>query len=434
MKVCKAKCDDFNVGAASGTADLARAASSGHRKGWRGCRAAFLMVALSIGVVTASSAQIIPQDYFYVPPNPLPPGKPGDVIRTRTITAPLFPNALIQQIMYLSSTASGKPVAVTGVVATPLLRAAGQPLVVMTPGTRGTGDQCAPSKQFGVTSASPDGLDYESGTTQQLLARGISVVLTDYEGQGTPGLPSYLVGRSEGYNGLDALRAAQRLPGAGVPAGAPVGVVGYSQGGQAAGWVAELQPTYAPELDFRGALVGGVPTDMLVEVNHLNGNPTAGAGFGLAALSGLDHAFPELNLDGRLTDVGRQVMQDVRTSCFDKYLTAYGTTSAADVTQPNVLADSQWQQRFNASLLGTKVPGAPAFIFHGTADQVVPFALGQLLFSSWCSRGADVTFKGLIGLEHGTGNFAGPPDGIDWLAQRLAGVAAAHGCFDVTLP
>ena len=129
--------------------------NGGTRHGWRRCRVVAVLAALCIGAVTGSSAQILPSDSFYVPPNPLPPGNPGDVIRSRTILAPLFPNAVTRQIMYRSTTVSGKAVAVTGVVVTPLLPAAGRPLVVLTPGTRGTGDQCAPSKQFGVTATPP---------------------------------------------------------------------------------------------------------------------------------------------------------------------------------------------------------------------------------------------------------------------------------------
>src|SRR5207253_2866737 len=84
----------------------------------------------------------------------------------------------------------------------------------------------------------------------------------------------YLVGESEGRNGLDALRAAERIAGSGVSVNSPVGISGYSQGGQAAAWAAELQPSYAPEQHLQGVLAGGTPTDMLLEVNHLNGNPT----------------------------------------------------------------------------------------------------------------------------------------------------------------
>lgn len=59
-----------------------------------------------------------------------------------------------------------------------------------------------------------------------------------------------MVGRPEGYAGLDAVRAAQRLPDTEITEDSPGGIVGYSQGGQAAGWTAELQPEYAPELNL----------------------------------------------------------------------------------------------------------------------------------------------------------------------------------------
>jgi Secretory lipase len=210
--------------------------------------------------------------------------------------------------------------------------------------------QFAPGKP-----ASPD---YEIGNYQQFLLKGISVVVTDYEGAGTPGLPSYLVGPTEGKAGLDAVRAAQRTNGSGVSLNSPVGISGYSQGGQAAGWAAELQPKYASELKLKGVLAGGVPTDMNVEINHLNGNPTAGAGFALAALVGLDVAY-KLDLAGRRTPNGVQVTQQVEGSCYAEYFTAFGTTSSGDVTQPDVLADPTWQSRFAESRLGTTAPGAP---------------------------------------------------------------------------
>ena len=80
----------------------------------------------------------------------------------------------------------------------------------------------------------PGSPDYASAEYQQFLARGISVVVTDYAGQGTPGDPAYLVGRSAGRNVLDALRAAERIEGSGLSPDSPVGISGYSQGGQAA--------------------------------------------------------------------------------------------------------------------------------------------------------------------------------------------------------
>lgn len=375
-------------------------------------------------------------DAFYVPPSPLPNGKPGDVIRTRDVLLSSYQGARVQQIMYLSTDLHDRLVPVTGLLLTPLLQKPGDdnPLVVGAPGTRGLDDRCAPSKQADLLEAGPTSPDYEIAQYQQLVTLGISVVVTDYEGQGTPGDPSYLVGESEGRNALDALRAAQQIKGSAVSADSPVGIAGYSQGGQAAAWAAELQPAYAPALHLKGVLAGGVPSDMLQLVNHLNGNLTGGAGFALSTLVGLNHAYPELDLDGKLTAEGKQVIDRVKQSCLIEDFTTFGTTSVGEVTDPDVLSDPAWQKAYRTSLLGTKKPGAPAYLYHGTADTIVPFAQGDMLYHDWCAQGASVQYTALPGLEHLSGFIAGAPAGVQWLADRLAGKQAVAGCHEVSLP
>ena len=338
--------------------------------------------------------------------------------------------------MYLSTGTHDRLVGVTGMLLTPLLRKPGNdnPVVVGTPGTRGLDDRCAPSKQADLLETNPSSPDYEVTEYQQLLLRGISVVVTDYEGQGTPGDSSYLVGPSEGRNALDALRAAEQLNGSGLSPSSPVGIAGYSQGGQAAAWAAELQPTYAPELHLRGVLAGGVPTDMLLEVNHLNGNVTAGAGFALASLVGLNHANPELDLDSKLTPEGRQIIDHVKQSCFIEDFAAFGTTTIGQVTNPDILSDPAWQKAYRASLLGTRKPGAPAYLYHGTADPIVPMAQGDMLYHEWCTQGASMQYELIPGGDHISGFVAGVPAGIQWLADRLAGKPAVAGCRKVGPP
>lgn len=375
-------------------------------------------------------------DEFYTPPSPPPDGEPGDVIRVRDVQLSTYPNARTQQIMYLSTNNQGDTVPVTGLLLTPMNQGPGDenPLVVHTPGTRGLADHCAPSRQANVPQANPGSPEYSMGEYEQFLLRGVSVVVTDHLGQGTPGiLPQYLVGPPEGYNGLDALRAAMRIEGSGVSVESPAGISGYSQGGQAAAWTAELQPTYAPELNLKGVLAGGTVTDMILEVNHLNGNPTAGTGFALASLIGLDQANPELDLESKLTAEGRQVLEQIENTCVLEYISAYGTITADDLTDPNVLADPEWQAAYAESLLGTTKPGAPAYIYHGTADTIVPFTQGQRLYHEWCELGTDVTFEPIPGVDHISGIYLGPPRGVQWLIDRLNGAPAADGCREVGL-
>ena len=355
------------------------------------------------------------------------------MIRSRNVeTTPYL--ARVTQIMYLSTSNQGEKVAVTGVLYTPLNQKPGRgnPLVVHTPGTRGVGDHCAPSKQANLQNANPASGDYSSLEYGQFLEKGISVVVTDYQGQGTPGLSPYLVGRPEGYAGLDALRAVQRLDGSGVSAESPLGISGYSQGGQAAGWTAELQPEYAPELNLKGALVGGAPSDMNRYMDHANGNPTAGTGFALAAaLIGLPFAFPELQVEQRLTAEGKKATERLANSCVMEYWLGFGTTTTADLTEPDVVTDPQWRRRFAESKLGTKAPGAPVYVYHGQADTMVPFDQGAGLYRDWCALGASATFEAIPGIEHISGIWLGPANGIRWLTDRLAGGETPTGCREV---
>jgi hypothetical protein len=91
------------------------------------------------------------------------------------------------------------------------------------------------------------------------LSRGWTVVTSDYEGP----KDEFGVGTTSGWNTLDGIRAAERFEPVGLTQGAatPVGMLGYSGGGQATAWAGELAKSYAPELNIVGAAQGGVGAD-----------------------------------------------------------------------------------------------------------------------------------------------------------------------------
>jgi hypothetical protein len=130
-----------------------------------------------------------------------------------------------------------------------------RPLIGYAIGSQGLADRCAPSKQLA------DGTEYEAGAIRAMLERGWVVALTDYPGLGTPGDHTYVVGQANGRAVLDSMRAARKLPQAGLADDGPLALFGYSEGGGATGAAVELQPTYAPDLPLKGAAVGAwLPT------------------------------------------------------------------------------------------------------------------------------------------------------------------------------
>src|SRR5690606_37937719 len=172
--------------------------------------------------------------------------------------------------------------------------------------------------------------------------------VSDYEGLGTPGTHTYVVGQSEGRAVLDMARAAQRLPGTGLSASTPVAVMGYSQGGGAAAWAAQLAPSYAPELKLKAAVTGGVPGDLTAVADFLDGSPFVG--LALLASIGLDAAYPELDLEDHLNDTGRALLEETDDLCLvsvDGIATIFQTlfTSRSDYTTTDPLAHPAWKAR-----------------------------------------------------------------------------------------
>lgn len=382
----------------------------------------------------------LPGNEFYVPPAELPAGGPGDVIRERTVPLPTLPNMTVTQVMYLSTNQAGDLVPVTGALLRPMLsplaaeRGESAPLVALTPGTRGLGDQCAPSRFFDPTTVDPRQPDYQTLNYVDYMARGISVFVTDYLGGGTPLRQEYLVGRSEAQNSLDGARAALRLTGDDdLDENSPIGLDGYSQGGQAAAWANEIQPDYAPELDLKGAYIDAPPHDMIGTLDHFNGNPTAGSGIALALISGVSTAYPELDFEQYVNEFGEGVYERLYNSCVVEELGTFGTITLEDVSNPDISTMPAFRDRLGESQLGTSPPASPSYISNGSADTVVPPADPRNLYADWCQfDGVDVTFSQIPGLEHLSNRPVASIDGIQWLSERLAGAPAEPGCRERT--
>ncbi|RKN70773.1 lipase [Streptomyces klenkii] len=353
------------------------------------------------------------------------PAAPGDVVTAAPTSFHPLPGqptgTKAWHITYRSTTATGAPDVVSGTVIVPQDGRTGpRPLVTYAVGTVGLADQCAPSAGF------PRGTTVEGTLIQLLTLRGWAVAVTDYEGLGTPGPHTYVVGRSEGHAVLDAARAALRLPGAGLAPDSPVGVMGYSQGGQAAGWAAELHDAYAPELNLKGTAAGGVPADLLKATEFNDGR--IGAGLVLMGAIGQDAAFPELNLASYLNDKGRDTVAFLKQHCVTADTAASLFKRISDVTVRNPLKEPDWQRALHSSDLGTHSPDRPVRVYHGTQDEIVPYDSAALMRAAWCAKGATVDWRPVPQGGHGSSLLAGSVPAANWLADRFAGKPAAGNC------
>ncbi|MFC4005480.1 lipase family protein [Prauserella oleivorans] len=402
------------------------------RSGRRGLVTAIL--AALVGLASVTIAAPAHASDFYDPPSPLPPGNAGDIIRhqpsrffldpARLVAAP----ARVQRVMYRSTDTHGEPNAVTGTVLTPLVPWHGpgpRPIIGYAAGTQGLGDDCAPSKAMAA------GVEYEGAFLAGLLARGYGIAITDYEGLGTPGVHTYVNRKAQAHAVLDAIRAAQRLPGSGLPADGPVFTAGYSQGGGASAAAAELHPTYAPELRLAGAYAGAPPADLSAVATNLDGHYAAG--FLLFAVASMNAAYPELGIPELLNDKGRDVRERIERECTAGAILHHGFTRSADLTADGRPLTEYLDEEPFASVvaeqrIGRIAPAAPVLVAHSRLDDIVPYPQGRDMARSWCELGATVQFDTLAIPTH-VGGYAGAfPRAFAWLEGRVRGGEAPSNC------
>ena len=389
----------------------------------RRVRRAFAAAVMVIAVfaLTAASCAAPPPEFYDVPTGST--GGPGTIVKTAPSSFGGSDNYTATAVQYRSTDATGRPDNVTGTVIVPNAPWTGggaRPIVSYAVGTQGLGDACAPSK------AIPGGTLYEQGSIQALLDRGFAVAVTDYQGIGTPGDHTYIIAAAEGRAVLDIVRAAIRLPGSGLSTSAPVGISGYSQGGQAAAKAAEIEGSYAPELNVKGVAAGGVPSDLARLVPTLNGSVFFTL-LGYAAI-GLDTAYPELDLESYLNDTGRDLLGRARTSCVADGILQGGFQSIENLTTSNPLDVPAWQARIAEQRLGNVAPQVPVYQYHADLDEIIPFDQGTSLRDAWCARGARVQFTTLSLNEHALGVVTGQAGATQFLADRFANVPFQPTC------
>jgi hypothetical protein len=362
-------------------------------------------------------AQLAP---FYTPPDPLPPGPPGALIRSEPMT-PAPAGARAWRILYRSQDLHGNDVAVSGMVFVPdgPPPADGRPVVAWAHPTTGMSDDCAPSRQQDPVSP----LAWLGG----MLANGWIVTATDYASLGTPGTLPYLIGPSAAHDVLNSVRAARQLEDAN--AGTAFATWGHSEGGHASLWAATLARTYAPELDLVGA-AAAAPAAELVSLMRDQWQKLIAQVLGPYAVEGWTAWYPQLEPQQVLTPNAVRALPTLAGACLEELgLEALGRVGlgrgffAADPT-----TNPDWNQVAEDNTPGLVPTDVPVFIANGTDDDVVLPATTSALISSYCAAGIEVNADWMRGVGHpGAGNAAGDA-AISWIGARFAGTAVSGPC------
>jgi alpha-beta hydrolase superfamily lysophospholipase len=370
---------------------------------------------------------VLPRDDpFYDPPQGFQHSTPGTVLRSRDVEVAflgLIPQKLTAtQLLYRTTDMNGAPEASVTTVIAPAERGPERvcPVVSYQCAIDAITSRCFPSYALRRRAVAPGALtQFEFLLISAALAEGWAVSIPDHEGfKGAWGTPL-----EPGYRILDGLRAALSSDMLGLSATAPIGLWGYSGGGLATAWAAEVSGAYAPELNIVGAVLGSPVGDLGNTFRRLNGSfYSALPAMVVAALS---HAYPELDriIQEHANDTGKaMLLRAENMTTVHAVLRLIGMDMGKLIDRPlNEILDLPELQNIFADIkLGTAVPTPPVLLVQAVHDRIVSVDDIDELVDTYQSGGASVTYHRDMFSEHMLLHPMSAPMALRWLVDRFA--------------
>lgn len=380
-----------------------------------------LALALSLGALWFSDAarEAAPVvDDFYAPPAAVP-DEPGRLVRAEAFTREVPVGARGWRILYTSTDQDGSPALASGLVVVPTAPApeTGRPVIAWAHGTTGQATQCAPSllaEPF-TAGAFPEVMD-------DVVERGWAIVATDYLGLGAGENHAYLVGQVAGQGVLDAVRAARELEEAEV--GDDTVVWGHSQGGAAALWTAQVQPTYAPEVALAGTVAMAPASDPRVLADGL-ADVTGGSVFAAFVIEGYAQTYDDVRIPEVVRPAAVPLVAQMASRCLSEPGMLVSVLTALSMGDEDVLrADA------SAGPLGARLdenmpltPGeSPLLVAQGVDDALITPQIQRTYVRQVRRGGRDVDFRVFEGRDHLSlvqGDSAWLPELLAWTEERF---------------
>ena len=252
------------------------------------------------------------------------------------------------------------------------------------------------------------------------VAEGWAVSVPDHEGlsRATWGAPY-----EPGYRVLDGIRAALSSERIGLSPSAPIGLWGYSGGGLASAWAAEMCGQYAPELDIVGAVLGSPVGDLGNTFRRLNGGLLAG--LPAMVVAALSHTYPDLDrvIKEHTNDEGRALLEALeKMTTVEAVLRMAGKDMGDYLDEPleDILSTPEVAYVFDNIKLGAAVPTPPVLIVQAVHDYLIDVNDIDALADAYSAGGARVTYHRDAFNEHMLLHPLSAPMALRWLTDRFA--------------
>jgi Secretory lipase len=355
----------------------------------------------------------LPITKFYDTPDPLPAGKPGELIRSEEFDGYELPFSVSAvRILYHSRSATGGDVAASGVVLFPEDKkppAGGWPVIAWAHGPDGVARACAPSLMRNLG---------HGPFLAMYVNLGYAVVAPDYTGLGTNFRNAFLDGPSNATDVINSISAAHTA----VPElGARWVAVGEAEGALTAVTVAEME-NQIRDADYLGSIAishvvsakeryertGGVSSLMLTSLAY-----------------GIKTVYPKFQLNDMLTERALGPYHDIEQTCPQARTMA--ELSATQTVKAGWEGNTFVRQYFARNDPGQTPAYGPILVISGEADPSL-LASAARAIARMCKQGDRVQWERYS--QPAPGSLIGDSvrDQIGWIEARFAGRPSPSNC------
>jgi triacylglycerol lipase len=366
-------------------------------------------------------------DPFYQPPSGFEDAEPGTVLRSRDVQLAflgLIPQRIrATQLLYRTTDMNDEPLTTVTTVLTPTAHNSEKPCPIVSYqcAIDAMAGRCFPSYALRRHAKAVGALaQFELLLIAAVLAEGWAVSLPDHGGpKGVFGAPV-----EPGHCVLDGLRAALNFAPLNLSTSDPIGLWGYSGGGLATAWAAEMYAGYAPELNIVGAVLGSPVGDLGNTYHRLNGKFFSG--LPTMVVAALMHTYPDFKrvIEERVTPEGRATLDQLKnmtTAHAVARLRKKDMATMLDHPLDEILAMPEVQHVFDNIRLGVAAPTMPVLIVQAAHDQVISVDDIDALAESYIAGGTDVTYHRDRFCEHILLHPMSTPMTLRWLRDRFTG-------------
>jgi len=355
----------------------------------------------------------LPLTKFYNTPDPLPAGKPGDLIRSQEFDQYELPFSVsATRILYHSRSATGEDVASSGVVLLPYDKkppAGGWPVIAWAHRTAGVARICAPSLTRNLG---------HGPFLAMYVNLGYAVVATDYVGLGTSFRNAFLDGPSNATDVINAIGAAR----AAVPQlGARWVVLGEDSGGLVAVAAAERENEIG-DPNFLGSIAISDLTAVREIYHH-----DAPSAVMLATLAyGVKTVYRQFQVTDMLTQKALGLYNRAEQACSDAR--TLPSPSPAEMLKPGWERNTFVGEYFDRNELGWIRARGPILVISAGTDQTNPSTVTARTITRMCKQGDRVQWERYS--QPAPASLIGDSvrDQIGWIEARFAGRPSPSNC------